>query len=303
MKRLLLCWLLAIALCWLSTNRAWADQAEDEAAIRKNAASYAAAFNKGDAKAVAELWLPDAVYVDPDTDKKIVGRPAIEKHFAAIFKDAKNAKLTVEVDSVRFVSTHVAVERGTAIFVSAKKDVSKNRYSAIHVKRDGKWLLDRVADEDEAPTIASNYDKLKDLEWLVGNWVDADDKDNVAVETTCKWAKNQNFLVRTFTVTVGDNVETSGVQIIGWDPTKKQIRSWVFDSEGGFGEGTWSKKGKAWYIQTRDTLPNGQRASGVTIITVTDKNSFTSETVDRQVGGQLAPNVAPVAIIRKTVAE
>ena len=30
-------------------------------------------------------------------------------------------------------------------------------------------------------------------------------------------------------------------QRIGWDPAAKQIRSWEFDSEGGFGEGTWGE--------------------------------------------------------------
>ena len=44
--------------------------------------------------------MPDAVYIDPDTDKKIVGRPAIEKYFAEFFKDIKGGKLTVEVESM-----------------------------------------------------------------------------------------------------------------------------------------------------------------------------------------------------------
>lgn len=303
MKRFSLCWLLALGLCWLGAKEAWADQAEDEAAIRKCAETYAAAFNKRDAKAVAEHWLPDAVYIDPDTDKKIVGRPAIEKYFEAFFKEAKNTKLTVEVESVKFVSTNVAVEQGTVIAFGAAKEPSKNRYTAIHVKRDGKWLLDRVTDLEDPPTVVSNYDQLKELEWLVGSWVEKDDQDATVIETSCKWAKNQNFLVRTFSITSANQVAMSGVQMIGWDPTAKQIRSWVFDSDGGFGEGMWTKKGKAWYIQTRDTLPSGQKASSSTIITLTDNNTFTSEAVDRQIGGQLAPNIGPVTIVRKTVAE
>jgi uncharacterized protein (TIGR02246 family) len=303
MKRFSLFWLLALAFCCLGANQAVADQAEDEAAIRKNAASYAAAFTRGDAKALAELWSPDAVYIDPDTDKKIVGRPAIEKYFAAFFKDVKGGKLTLEVESVKFVSTNVAVEQGTAVFVGAKKDPAKNRYTAIHIRRDGKWLIDRVSDADDPPVVVSNYDKLKDLEWLVGSWVDKGDKDDVVIESTCKWSKNQNFLVRTFSIKIADKIDNSGVQIIGWDATAKKIRSWVFDSDGGFGEGIWTKKGKAWHVQMRDTLINGQRASSVAIITPTGKDSFTSESVDRQVGGRLAPSIAPVTIVRKSAAE
>src|SRR5262249_44618431 len=181
------------------------------------------------------------------------------------FKDSKNAKLTVAVESVRFISPHVAVEHGTAVTVGLSKEPDKTSYTAIHIKRDGKWLLDRVS-EEEVATVVSHYDKLKELEWMIGTWIDSDDDESTTIETTCKWAKNQNFLVRTFSVSIRDRIATSGVQIIGWDPSAKQIRSWVFDSDGGFGEGMWSKKGKSWHIHSKDTLANGQKASAVNII-------------------------------------
>lgn len=66
---------------------------------------------------------------------------------------------------------------------------------------------------------------------MVGRWVDQDDK--AAVVTECKWARNNNFLVRTFEVQVCNRIDMSGMQIIGWDPIAKQIQSWVFDSDGG----------------------------------------------------------------------
>ena len=36
------------------------------------------------------------------------------------------------------------------------------------------------------------------------------------------------------------------MQVIGWDPAAKQVRSWVFDSGGGIGEGIWTKQGDKW---------------------------------------------------------
>lgn len=89
------------------------------------------------------------------------------------------------------------------------------------------------------------------------------------------------------------------MQIIGWDPAAKKIRSWVFDSDGGYGDGVWTKKGKAWHVQTRDTLPTGQKASAVNILTPVDKNSFTWQSMDRQAGGFLLPNVGEVTVVRK----
>jgi uncharacterized protein (TIGR02246 family) len=279
-------------------GQAVADQKDDEAAIRKSAESYATAFNNRDAKGIAAHWMPEAVYVDPDSGKNFVGRVAIEKRFTEVFKDIKNVKLAVDVQSIRFISTNVAVEQGIATTVGLDKEPTKTNYTAIHIRHEGKWLLDRVTD-DEVVTTISHYDKLKELEWMIGSWVDDDDDEATTIETTCKWAKNQNFIVRTFSISIRDRLTTSGLQIIGWDPSSKQIRSWVFDSDGGHGEGVWTKKGKSWYIQTRDTLTNGQKATGVNILTPMDKNRFTWESVDRQAGGQLLPNISAMPVIRK----
>jgi uncharacterized protein (TIGR02246 family) len=294
--------LVLLGLCWHGAGTAHADQAEDEAAIRKGVESYTTAFNNRDAKAIAAHWLPEAVYTDPDSGKNVVGRAAIEKHFASLFKDIKNVKLTVAVQSIRFISPHVAVEQGLATTVGLDKEPTKSNYTAIHVKREGKWLLDRVTEEESLP-IVSHYEKLKDLEWMIGSWVDDDDDDATTIETTCKWSKNQNFIVRTFSITVRDRITTSGVQFIGWDPSAKRIRSWVFDSDGGHGEGLWTKKGKSWHILTKDTLTNGQKASAVNILTPLDKNRFTWESVDRQVAGQVLPNISAVPVVRKPADE
>lgn len=43
-------------------------------------------------------------------------------------------------------------------------------YSAAYVKSEGKWLLDRVTEEDGI-TLPSHYEQLKELEWMVDNWV------------------------------------------------------------------------------------------------------------------------------------
>ena len=101
------------------------------------------------------------------------------------------------------------------------------------MRRDGQWLLDRVTEED-VPRVQSNYEQLKQLEWMIGTWVDQDEDDRI--ETTCQWTKNRNFITRLFAITVRDRITMAGMQIIGWDPARKQIRSWVFDSDGGFGE-------------------------------------------------------------------
>lgn len=50
------------------------------------------------------------------------------------------------------------------------------------------------------------------------------------------------FCSCSFKVSVPSMDDLEGTQVIGWDPAAGTIRSWMFDSDGGFGEGTWSKK-------------------------------------------------------------
>ena len=275
-------------------------QAADEAAIRKAVESYVAAFNQGDAGALAALWSPEAVYTNPLSGQQVVGRAEIEKQFAAIFAEAKGTKLEAKTDSIQFVSPNVAVEQGTAKVIRPGQAPEESEYTAVYVKRDGQWLLDRVTEEDVS-IVPSHYEQLKELEWMIGTWVDQDEQDRI--ETTCQWTKNQSFITRSFAVSIADRIEMAGLQIIGWDPAAKQIRSWVFDSDGAFGEGVWSKKDKRWYVQSAGTLADGSKSSSVNIITYVDDNTFTWQSVNREAGGEILPNVDEVVVVRQAAAE
>ena len=57
----------------------------------------------------------------------------------------------------------------------------------MHVKRDGQWLIDRVSEVEVSPPPPSNYEHLKELEWMVGKWVDQDEE--ATVHTECDWTK------------------------------------------------------------------------------------------------------------------
>jgi uncharacterized protein (TIGR02246 family) len=295
--------LTAAIMAWAMVFAIGADadrQASDEAAIRKSVESYVAAFNKSDAKALAAMWSPEAVYTNPLSGEQVVGREEIEKQFASIFANAKGAKLESKSDTIKFISPNVAVEQGTAKVIRTDQEPEDSEYTAVYVKRDGQWLLDRVTEED-VPVVKSNYDKLKELEWMIGTWVDQDEQNRI--ETTCQWTKNRNFITRSFTMSIRDRIEMAGMQIVGWDPAAKQIRSWVFDSDGGFSEGVWKKKDKRWYIQSAGILPDGGKSSSVNIITCIDNNSFTWQSVNREVGGELLPNVDEVVVVRQTATE
>jgi uncharacterized protein (TIGR02246 family) len=274
-------------------------QPNDEAAVRAAGAAFLEAYNARDAKKLAALWSPEATYSDPATGEEIVGREAIEDAFADAFADKKEVKLTADIKSIDFVSPNVAITRGVAHVIRPGEEPEDSEFTAVRVKRDGQWLLDRVSEVELETTPPSNYKYLKPLEWMIGSWHDADPRDAVEIQTDCEWTKNKNFITRSFAVAIGDRINKSGMQIIGWDPVAKQIRSWVFDSEGGYSEGTWTRKDDRWFIHNSGTLIDGAKATNINIVTPIDDNSYKWESVNREINGELQPNVDPVLVVRK----
>jgi uncharacterized protein (TIGR02246 family) len=271
-------------------------QQQDEAAIRAGVEAYIKAFNGRDAEAVAAFWSPDAVYTSRISGEQVVGRAAIVQQFVRLFETEGELRLDVSVESIQFVSPNVAVEHGVANFVSPDTQPEQIEYSAVYVRRDGKWLLDRVTDE-AAKVANSSYEQLKALEWFIGSWVDQDE--SIRIVTDCSWTKNKNFITRTFTVSADDSVELSGLQIIGWDAAAKQIRSWTFDSDGGFAQGVWSKSKDRWYVHKKGTTADGNTTTAVNHVTPIDDATFAFQSTQRTLAGKLLPNIDEVLVERQ----
>ena len=73
----------------------------------------------------------------------------------------------------------------------------------------------------------------------------------------------------------------------------------MFDSDGGFGEGTWELDGEHWTIAMASTLPDGKKASSVNLMKMIDSDSYTWQSVARAVDGEILPNTDEVLIVRK----
>jgi uncharacterized protein (TIGR02246 family) len=265
-------------------------------AVEKAVESYVTTFNARDAKSLAALWSPEGVYISRTSGETIAGREEIEKDFAALFAQSDAPRLSVSTESIEFVSPNVALERGTATVVGPDEGKSETRYRAVYVRRDGQWLIDRVT-EDEVVAKESHYDHLKDLEWLVGNWIDQDE--DIAIEVECKWTENQNYLSRTYRVATGEGIESSGLQIIGWDAKNKQIRSWLFDSNGGFIDGTWTQRDNRWVVQSVATLADGSSGSFTSVFRPLEDGRYAWRKINRVLDGRILPNVDEVVVQRQ----
>lgn len=257
---------------------------EDEQAIRKTVDAYAAAFEKGDLDSVMGLYATDAEYIDP-AGKSTKGRAAIAALFKKEAANLKGFKLNFHVTSLKVLKSEVALEDGTTELIGPDGSSRKERYSAVWVKTGGKWLItqarDYAGDVDAADS--TSYAKLKDLEWLVGTW-GAEEK-GAAVTVTCRWALNKHFLQQEYAVKTKEGGSATVMTLIGWDPFSGKIKSWVFDSRGGYGEGQWTRQGNSWKVQAIGVLPDGRRASGINTYKHTDDKSYTWQASDREVEG------------------
>ena len=138
---------------------------------------------------------------------------------------------------------------------------------------------------------------LDELSWMVGKWLDQGD--DATITTDCSWTHNGKFLSRSFKFTTSGEVTLEGTQVIGWDPIEGQIRSWTFDSEGGFGTGRWIRDGDRWLVKTSFVRANGDRASAINVIAYVDQDTLRWQSTNREIAGELQPNIPEVTVIRQ----
>lgn len=141
---------------------------------------------------------------------------------------------------------------------------------------------------------SSNVDQLKDLAWLVGKWEDTDEDVDISFDNN--WDKFNHFIIQHFKMKIDGENDLEGKQIIAWDAVKDQVHSWVFDSDGGVGEGMWERVDKSWYATMRFTLSDGRVASSINIYTPINDRSYTFASIEREVDGEVLPDISPVTI-------
>jgi uncharacterized protein (TIGR02246 family) len=270
---------------------------EEEKAIRKTSAAYVEALNKGDLSGLIALWAPDADYVT-ESGQRTQGREAIAALLKNALAEQKGHVFGAKTRSLKFLNPDVVLVDGTLENTSPDGSKESDRYALVWIRSDGKWVIssarDLPAEVQDASTPA--YSQLRQLEWLIGDWDDASDK--VDVHLYCSWAPNKSFLLMHYTVRVGEKEPNEVVQRVGWDPVDGIIRSWVFDSHGGFGEGYWKREGNKWVVGASGIMPEGGTGGATDSYQFVDANTFIWRSVDREVDGQPVAD-AEVKFVRK----
>jgi uncharacterized protein (TIGR02246 family) len=252
--------------------------ADQTAAIRKTLADYCDAFNKGDIQGIANYWAPDAEYTSENgTETK--GRPAITALFRQFLGEHKGAKMNLNVKSVRFVRSDVALGEGISE-VTTSDGTDKGRFTAAWVKADDKWMLTSARD---LPSEGDTASPLQGLNWIIGDWQSEGNRTPVSV--SCHHVLGKSYLQADFSIKREDG-ELTVMYVFGFDPVTEQVKSWTFDSLGGYGEALWTREGNQWTGRAAGVLPDGGAGSTTYIVKYVDDQNFVLQMRDRQVAGQ-----------------
>lgn len=251
-------------------------------AVRNQEAATVEAFNKGDAEAIANLFMEKGELVD-ENGNVFSGREQIAGLFKAFFEKFPGATLQMEVTGVRTVGDSLAIEEGVRLVtVPATDTAAQVRYVAVRDKVGEEWPIATYSEfaDDPPPTPG---EMLSAVSFLVGEWVDESPEGKTTI--SYRWDDDGNFLVGEYTLSVGGMPESRSHQRIGWDPLEGCLRSWTFDSDGGYSTGEWVPTESGWVVKSEATMPDGVTGSATVTITPIDDDHFVVRSSDRIVGG------------------
>lgn len=263
----------------------------DRAAIRKTMQSFAEAFQKSDAVAAASFMTAEAELV-PENAEPVRGRDAIQKAYTNWFAKNARPKISLAPQSLEFLSRDTAIEEGDMTLTTAsgdETDETKNHYQILFAREDGKWLLASIREW------VLDKPELDDLAWLIGTW--SAKQPDAEVHTTYEWFGNKKFILARFSLREKETSVT-GMQLIGTDPATGGLRTWTFEVDGGFGEGTCVRDGKHWIFETNTALADTSMMSATNILVPVNRNTFTWQPVNLTIDGEQVSDLPPVKVVR-----
>jgi uncharacterized protein (TIGR02246 family) len=267
----------------------------DPSAIKNQISALSSSLVSGDGKSVAFLWTEDGSYTDSDGNV-VQGRDAIEKRFSAQFRENGKPAYELTPQTIRFLSATVAESEGTVRRKEGPSTQPETRYSMVFVKQHGDWLIASATETAITATELTSHETLADLSWLIGAW--KAERNGATARMKAEWASDKNFIRCTYEIKKPDQPLMVDFQVIGWDPLKNQIVSWLFNSNGGVGHGAWYRKGSKWIVESDGVERDGSTCVAINVIEPTDPNTFVWESLNRSVDGIALGDTLPLKIER-----
>jgi uncharacterized protein (TIGR02246 family) len=267
----------------------------DRLAIDQLTRDMIQAFEKRDAAALAANWTEEGEFVR-NAGEPVRGRAEIRKGYEEFFKTLKGKpKLEIQSDALRFPSADVAVAKLTLRLKNDEGEtVASSWQETVLAREGGRWRVAVVREWDRDVGLDVS---LKELDWLVGTWQAATKEREVTI--TYEWDENKAFIRGQFTVKEAGKVTESGTEVIAKDNAEGVLRSWVFQSDGGFGGGAWTREGKKWSIDVHGVRADGKKLTATIFYVPVDPNTLTWQAVNQALGGVPVADSQPIKVTKQ----
>lgn len=264
----------------------------DKAAIAEVFKSLGKAFAGRDAQAVAAHWTTEGEY-ENQAGVSLKGKDAIANAFASFFAKTPEVKSEAQPGVLRFLAKDAAVSEGkVTVQRGPTVPATTAKYTAFLMREDGKWRLAKLSES------ASEESSLQALSWLEGEWKSAAGE-KAEIRTIYSWSPNRKFLHANFTIKEKEKgISLSGQQIIGIHPATRELHSWIFEADGGVGEGEWQRDDDHWTVEASGTLVDGSELSQTNILRRINDDLFTWQSVYRSLDGKELADLPPVKVTR-----
>ncbi len=282
--------------CWALTfiGLSSAQEATQSSGLVENSEKLAKMINEANLDGVLSLFHKDAVFID-EAGQRYQGTEELEKLFKGFFEAYPKAKMQLDSEEIQAIGDDLAIKEGRRVITTEDGAMAVVKFNTLLRKVDDQWLIVTIKEQPAEDELVPGV-RLEPLGWLVGEWINegADAKVNIK----CDWSPDGNYLLIDYQVVSGDEIVLNSHQRIGWDPQAKKIRSWLFDSDGGYGQGFWTLLDDRWVVKSTAVLPNGQSGSATFIYDPESEDKITLYGVDRVIGDALEGDFE-VTMVRK----
>jgi uncharacterized protein (TIGR02246 family) len=274
--------------------------AATENSVRATLVAYVEAYNKKDPARIVDLFTQDGALVDSE-NVATRGREAIAQEFTEAFAEPSTYTLDGKTERIRLITLDVAQAEGMSRLVSPREATIAKRFVALLARQGDAWKIAEIRDYLAPVDSVAPYERLKELEWMVGDWVD--ESEDAQVTSTVRWGQGKGYLVRHYSVQVKGEPATSGLMIIAWDPQTEQIKSWIFNADGSRGEGSWTRASdNQWVVKAHGSTGEGRATSATQVISLVNKDAVKTSSIDRVIGGEIARDIEDIIMVRKPAA-
>jgi uncharacterized protein (TIGR02246 family) len=259
--------------------------------------AFVTAYNARDVEALAGMMTEDATLIDLE-GVVTRGKAAIGDQFRTGFADPTEFGLEANVDYTRMLTDTAAQLEGTSHITLADSEPTINRWVMLAAKKNDKWLIAEIRDVPIPVEPLPEPDRLYELSWMIGDWVDQ--SPDVSVSSSITWGENNAYILRKYSLSIAGREESGGLMVISFDPAAAQIKSWAFDGSGSFAEGRWTRVSDSqWVIKAHGCLSDGTPTSATQYVTLVSDDVVKTGSVDQVVGGIVDSEPMEVTMVRK----